>query len=1043
MKIVIQSILSIVLFFHVPELKAQQKAGLRKDILSTTISPSANSAAKKEAPVVRCLTTEYYKKRFETDPVFKSRFEKNQSQLQKLLANKAQTQSRAANVSDTIPIVIHVVGNAAMQAKVTDAILKSQIDVLNEDYNAKNADSTRIPAAFKPFFGSMGITFRLAGTDPDGSLTTGIERRTNNIDFEGGTANKAKRTDKGGMDAWDPTKYLNLWVVEFTDDILGISVFPGDPDPLYLHGFVCDYRAFGRGASYLFPTYNQGRTTTHELGHFLNLRHIWGDANSCAVTDFPGAPTGQDDTPNQFKATYGNPDIPGTGTVLLDQCSGAGQGIMYQNYMDYSDDIALVMFTKGQMERMHTALTLSPDRSPVLQSLTYQPGGVFVRNVGARSILSPSGNIVCRNNTISPRVMVKNASTAPLTSVTVNTRLNGGAVLSNTINVNVPAGAEALLTLPAISTTTAGANNLTIYFSMPNGAADQYPANDTIRSTFIATDVVTTPLVQGFDNVGAPFPPASWTIFNPNNDFTWMQGTPGKSSTGALFIDNFNEDASNAIDDFTSHPVSLLATDSLIISFDLAHKNYPDPENYDTLSILISTDCGSTLVPVYHKWGAALATAGESANDYINPVTSDWRRERIALPPAMTASGKVIVTIRNTSRFGNNIFIDNLSIASKTPITSFRDLKLSQVVSPIGIVCDASISPRVTVSNTGLDVITSFKVGYRIGNATEIQTFTQTLTPGSNVTLTLKPATTAIGVNSITLFVSDPVSSTGTGDELKTNDTLTKLFSVPGTAAAPLTQGFDASFLPTGWAINNPDGGETWKRGIGNRSSGSVFLNTFNYVDGGQIDELYSPAISYPADVDSVKLTFDLAATFSTLTNLDTLTILATKDCGATFTTLYKKGGNELKTVAAQGTEFLPATNPEWRKETVDLSSFASQSPVMLVFRSTNHNGNNIFVDNIAVTTRTLPARLKKTGLLISPTVTTGRFSIWHYRKPESLRSVTIYSTAGQVVWQKRFFGNADSYLTVDLSGQNAGIYFVHLDYHNYKYNITERIIKR
>ena len=1041
MKVAIYLIVSALLLNAQP-LKAQQKSVRSKAELNHTTTSSLLAESKKAGAVQRCLTAEYYKKRLETDPTFKTKFEKNQVRLQKSLSSRFASQSRVASVNDTIPIVIHVVGSAAMQAKVTDAVLRSQIDVLNEDFNAKNADSTRIPAAFKPLFGNMGITFLLAGTDPDGSLTTGIERRTNAIDFEGGTANQAKRTAQGGMDAWDPTKYLNLWVVEFSDDILGISVFPGDPDPLYLHGFVCDYRAFGRGATYLFGDFNQGRTTTHELGHFLNLRHIWGDANNCTATDFPGAPLGQDDTPNQFTATFGNPDDPGTGTVLIDQCSVASPGIMYQNYMDYSNDIALVMFTKGQMERMQTALTLSPDRSPVLQSLTYQPGGVFVRNVSAKAIPFPSGNTVCRNNAIAPRVTIKNASTALLTSVTVNARVNSGPITSNTITVNVAVGTEATITLPPITATVAGVNTLTIFFSMPNGAADQFPANDTIRSTFTATDALVVPLTERFDNVNASFPPTSWSIYNPNGDFTWMQGTPGKNSAGSLFIDNFNEEALDAIDEFISHPVSLAPTDSLIISFDLAHKNYPDPDFYDSLTVLISTDCGGTFVPVYHKWGAALATAGEFDEDYTSPAATDWRTERIILPPAMTASGRVIVSIRNTSRFGNNIFIDNLSISSKAPITSFRDLTLSQITSPLAIVCDASITPGVKVTNTGLDVITSFKVGYKIGTTTEIQTFTQTINPGSSATLALKPSATTIGATTITIFIADPVSSTGTGDQLKTNDTLTKIFSVPGTATAPLAQGFETSFLPTGWAINNPDGGETWKRGIGNRSTGSAFINTFNYTDGGQLDELYSPAISYAADVDSVKLAFDVAAAYATLSNLDTLTILATKDCGATFTTVYKKGGAELKTVAAQSPEFLP-TSLQWRKETVDLSAFASQSPVMLVFRSTNHNGNNIFIDNVALTTRTLPARLKQTGLLISPTLTTGKFSIWHYRKPESLRSVTIYGAGGQVIWQKRFFGNADQYLTVDLSAQSAGVYFVHLDYHNYKFNVTERIIKR
>ncbi|RYD86712.1 MAG: hypothetical protein EOP54_29960, partial [Sphingobacteriales bacterium] len=201
-------------------------------------------------PIKRCYTVEAQEEYFRTHPGSRAQFDQNQHAIQRQVNDYLA--SRVTAINDTITVVIHVIGSAAIQTLVTDQVLRGQVDTLTADYQGKNADSTRIPAHFKPIFGKMGITFLLAKTDPNGLPTTGIERRENAVTFTAGTADNAKQNAQGGMNAWDPAKYLNLWVVSFgTSGILGISVFPGDPRNINLHGFVCDYRAFGSGAPYL------------------------------------------------------------------------------------------------------------------------------------------------------------------------------------------------------------------------------------------------------------------------------------------------------------------------------------------------------------------------------------------------------------------------------------------------------------------------------------------------------------------------------------------------------------------------------------------------------------------------------------------------------------------------------------------------------------------------------------------------------------------------------------------------------------------------
>ena len=225
---------------------------LSRFFLFTLIALSYQSLlAQYDGPKVRCSTTEYYQNLFQSTPSLKPRFEANQRRLS--INSISPSPLRITALDDTITVVIHVVGTASMQSLVTNAVIQSQIDVLNEDYQGKNADSTRIPAAFKPLYGKSKLTFALAGTNPYGEPTNGIVRITSSSTFSLATVDDAKFTTTGGSDSWDPTKYLNIWVVDFGNTgVLGSSVFPGDPRDLRYHGFVCDYRAFGRGASYIF-----------------------------------------------------------------------------------------------------------------------------------------------------------------------------------------------------------------------------------------------------------------------------------------------------------------------------------------------------------------------------------------------------------------------------------------------------------------------------------------------------------------------------------------------------------------------------------------------------------------------------------------------------------------------------------------------------------------------------------------------------------------------------------------------------------------------
>jgi hypothetical protein len=234
----------------------------------------------------------------------------------------------------TIPVLVHVVYKDD-QGNIADAQIQSQIDSLNQDYRARNADKSSVPPVWTALVADAKIEFRLQD----------VTRTHTDQDFFG-TDNGVKHESSGGISPKSSDKYLNLWVCRLAGTLLGYAQFPGGPADT--DGVVIRSTAFGTTGTAQAP-FNLGRTATHEIGHWLNLYHIWGDTNDCSGTDYVA------DTPNAQFPNYGRPSFPHI------SCNNGPNGDMFMNYMDYVDDGAMVLFTPGQVARM--AATLSGPRS--------------------------------------------------------------------------------------------------------------------------------------------------------------------------------------------------------------------------------------------------------------------------------------------------------------------------------------------------------------------------------------------------------------------------------------------------------------------------------------------------------------------------------------------------------------------------------------------------------------------------------------------------------------------------------------------------------
>ena len=322
------------------------------------------------AQIEKCATMQILEKRIAKDPSIKLRMEQSEMQTQKWIA--ANSNAKGGIQPVTIPVVVHVLWNDPIE-NISAAQIQSQIDILNEDFRLLNSDSLDSSHPFWQLTADTEIEFCLATRDPNGNATSGITRTyTDSLSFVG--VGNEKHSASGGKDNWDPTQYLNIWVCNLDGNTLGYAAFPSflatDPD---LDGVVNRYEAFGNigtAGSGVWTVNDLGRTMTHEVGHWLNLRHIWGDdspqSSQNGICD-PEECDGDDeidDTPDACEPNYGCKTFPWNAN---NPCGTDENGEMYMNYMDYGDDSCLVMFTYGQGIRMQSAL--NGDRAGLLTSL--------------------------------------------------------------------------------------------------------------------------------------------------------------------------------------------------------------------------------------------------------------------------------------------------------------------------------------------------------------------------------------------------------------------------------------------------------------------------------------------------------------------------------------------------------------------------------------------------------------------------------------------------------------------------------------------------
>ena len=660
-------------------------------------------------PQRNCGTLLHHEYLKQTRPNYEAELNQYNQMIDQYIADRAI--SKTAVVTVTIPVVVHVVYQNATE-NISDAQAASQVQVLNDDFAKLNADAIKVTQpTFSTVASGAQIRFCLAQRDPLGNATTGVVHYSTTVSTFG-TNDNVKNSATGGATAWDVTKYVNIWVCDLGTSLLGYGEFPtGSLSNTW--GLVLNYRYTGSGGTAQAP-FNLGRTGTHEFGHCFNLFHIWGDdGTACSGSDQCA------DTPNQAGEHYG---CFTAGSIQTDACSPSSPGVMWMNYMDYTDDACMYMFTAGQVARMEAVVNTAP-WNVLASSNGCTP--VSALDASISSIIAPvNGSSTCTNS-VTPRVTLNNAGSTSITSATILYKMD--ALTTQTLNWTgtLASATSTVLTLNSYTGLSNGAHTFSATVLNPNGTADANSSNNTLTSTYTVSSApagAALPFVERFDAV--TFPPTGWTQISTNvadatANWSRLANTTGipvvPTTTACAKMNNFagSIDISGQKDALRTPALSLASANSSVrVVFDRSHRMYSTTD-IDSLNIYISTDCGGTYTRLYTKGGTQLATvAGNLTTAYTPTANSQWVRDSVSLA-AYVGQPSVYLKFESRSGWGNNLYLDNINVSNLTA-TGIETLEQSLPILDIFPNPNAGIF-SVNISNVNKDANVTINVLNAIG----------------------------------------------------------------------------------------------------------------------------------------------------------------------------------------------------------------------------------------------------------------------------------------------------------------------------------------
>ncbi len=921
----------------------------------------------------------------------------------------------------TIPIVIHIIHNGepvGSGVNISDQQIFDQIDILNQDFQRENADASSTPSVFLPVAADTEISFVLARQDPEGLPTSGIVRR------QGSKSQYNAVQDDGLLKSesyWPAEDYLNIWVTNLSGNFLGNAQYPFSNLP-GLESFIDNYRLTdGLVIDYLWVGVNTnttsfdsyGRTATHELGHYFGLRHIWGDG-ACNVDDYC------DDTPlasGSYAGKSANCSFPDNQRI----CSEGPP--MFMNFMDYTDDECMNLFTLDQKERMRLILEYSPRRNSLLTS----PGLVdpiqYANDLGVREIVSPI--IADCAEILDPAIEIRNYGTDPITSYSIGFYINDQLIEIINEPGNLTPLQVGLVNFSPVSINQSIFNKVSFRVLSTNGILDQNQINDEKVLQLTPNESSLIPFEEDFEGSLAV---STQKELGGNSNWNVVTAPDNAALNKAASLNFYNSQTDiGSLDLLMTKVLDLSALSTALLSFKYAYASRFDSIYNDGLIVAISTDCGDNF-PVstylFEKYGDNLRTTALPQSQPFTPLSPfDWEIELINLTP-YTGNEFVQIAFIGVNGGGNNLYLDSISINSDNLLA--YDVGIRQISNVSQVSCYEEFAPVLEVKNYGYETVNNILISYESESGSEgFQYSNLNLSSGATQNLILQSNLQ----NGLNRHQFEIISVDQRVDEYAANNRLNYYATLnQDSESIPVRQNFE--FDP--WVINEASNNPVFETFTIDENH-VLKASAFNSTNVGNESWFVSPTLNTET-YEEAALKFRVSYA-SNGQLLDNLKILLSTNCGQSYDeVIYNKNSDSLAIKAFSG-DWTPVSDNDWRSEFLSLTNILHLQAgdelqridnFRLAFVFTNGTGNNLYLDDIEIFTVDDPDILQlENNITVFPNPATEKFFKVGFnleRKEEVL--IQLIDLSGRIIYNERYSETLNQIYEFTAPSK-SGFYFV------------------
>lgn len=908
-----------------------------------------------------------------------------------------------------IPVVVHVVHNGediGVGNNIPEIQILNQIRTLNEDFRRLNPDTINTSSIFRDVAADSRIEFVLAKQDPDGLPTSGIIR------VEGTKNNYTAISDAqllSQFSYWPAEEYLNIWVAPIAGNVLGWAspplanlpglgaiVFPREIDGVYVTS-----RWFGQDGN--ADSRARGRTLTHEIGHFLGLRHIWGDGN-CSVDDFV------DDTPNQ--------DGPNFLCRIDNSRFTCESQDMSENYMDYTTDACMNIFTRGQVERFDAVLASSPRRASLVNNRATEEPILLPNNLSIDRLINPS-DLICDVNII-PELLLRNRGENTITSARIEILLNGNVIEVKDFELNLSLGDTTRVFFAPIQLSGSD-DEFIATITQVNGIIDPEIVNKTVTSNPIIQPTITLPYTFSFSDLND-----LWIIRNPDDSLTWEVGELNLDGNiqQVLQLRNYEYEAFNELDFLISPQINLTEFPNAQVTFRMAYAPYNAQGFGDDLIVAISDDCGNTFsIPTapYNKDRQFLQTSNPTLDFFIPTRENQFRKEIVNLAP-FADMGNVRIAIINRNGYGNNIYVKDIEIL---PEEEFRyKVDLVELITPSPVSTGEHEQETVRAVNTGNLPVDAFIFRRRLGQGTAVSYIGRGigLEPGDSININVPRGPIGSDVSRLSYSVDFPNFDQNPDN----SDELTRFVLINSNfTRIPFRQNFNNTTQIAPWVAINPESNNNnWiltplqTEGFG---SNLIRLEEF------ETDNSYwlgSPLFDLSEAIQA-SIFFDFAS--GQIAESTILKVMASRNGGETYTEVFRKTGSDLNT--ALSAEANPNQRGDFERQFVNLTEYAGSDNirVAIVLENAEVENSTAYIDNIELFLSANPQPVDP-GLgntIIYPNPAREVFNIVFNLQTFENVNIQITSVAGQLVHDVNYPNTLNQTYTFSSQLFSKGLFIV------------------